>query len=157
MTTSGARSLPQAQPHVRRALLDRPKGRDADAAVSYLEHLLHLIGSPAYRPDPQRQRERITAMVRRSWRPQGTMRQLLAVVADGDRSALLRHIVAPTRIVHGEDDPLIPVVAAHDLARKIHGAVLDVIPGMGHDLPLPLLPRLADAMAENAARAVGTG
>jgi len=152
MTTSGARSLPRPKPAVQRALLSRPKGRDVATVVAHLERLLHLIGSPAYRPDPQRQRERLEAMVRRSWHPQGTARQLLAVVADDDRSAMLRHITAPTRIVHGADDPLVPVAAAHDLARKIPHAVLDVIAGMGHDLPLDLLPRLASAIAENAAR-----
>jgi pimeloyl-ACP methyl ester carboxylesterase len=152
MTSSGARSLPQPKPALRRALLRRPKGGDVEAAIAHLERLLHLIGSPAYRPDPRRQRERLEQMVRRAWRPQGTARQLLAIVADGDRSSLLRHIVAPTRIIHGEADPLVPVAAAYDLVRKIAGAQLDVVPGMGHDLPLALLPRLAASIAENASR-----
>jgi pimeloyl-ACP methyl ester carboxylesterase len=154
MTTSGARHLPQARPRVRRALLLRPASADPAAVVRHLEQVLHLIGSPAYPPDPQRLRQRVETMVRRAWRPAGTARQLLAVVADGDRSPLLRRIEAPTCVIHGQDDPLVPVAAAHDLVAKIRGARADVVPGMGHDLPLALLPRLASDIAENAARAI---
>jgi pimeloyl-ACP methyl ester carboxylesterase len=91
--------------------------------------------------------------VQRAWRPAGTARQLAAVVADGDRSALLKQISAPTRVIHGRDDPLVPVAAGHDLVAKITGAVADIVPGMGHDLPLQLLPQFAAGIAENAARA----
>ena len=77
---------------------------------------------------------------------------MLAIAADGDRSRLLARIVVPTQVIHGEADPLIPVAAAHDLRRKIQGAELDTIAGMGHDLRLALMPRLAAGIAGNAAR-----
>jgi pimeloyl-ACP methyl ester carboxylesterase len=147
MTTSGSRRLPQPRAHVQRALLRRPDGSDPQAVVAHLERLLNLIGSPAYRPDPQRFRERLRATVTRAWRPAGTARQLCAVAADGDRTPLLRHIVAPTTVIHGRDDPLVPVACGEDLAHRIAGARLELIPGMGHDLPLALLPRFADAIA----------
>jgi pimeloyl-ACP methyl ester carboxylesterase len=153
MTTSGARGLPQPRPAVRRALISRPSAYDVDAIVAHLERVLHVIGSPAYRPaDPARQRARLETSVRRSWHPQGTARQLTAIVADGDRSAMLARITAPTRVLHGQADPLVPVPSAHDLADKIAGAEIDIIPGMGHDLPLQLLPRIAGSVAANAAR-----
>ncbi len=156
MTTSGARHLPQARARIRRALLSRPASADPAAVVRHLEQLLRLIGSPAYPPEPQRLRQRVEAMVRRAWHPAGTARQLLAVVADGDRSPLLRRIEAPTCVIHGQDDPLVPVASAHDLVAKIRGARPDIVPGMGHDLPLALLPRLASDIVENAARARAT-
>ena len=147
MTTSGNRRLPQPTLAVRRALLTRPASPQVDAVVAHLEGLLRVIGSPAYPPDPAQQRQRLTTMVRRGWRPDGTARQLLAVAADGDRSALLGRIQAPTCIIHGQADPLVPVAAAHELQRKIAGASTEIIPGMGHDLPQALLPRLADLLA----------
>ena len=150
MTTSGARHLPQPRLAVRQALLKRPASAAVPAVVAHLERLLQIIGSPLYRPDPARQRQRLTAMVQRAWRPDGTARQLLAVAADGDRSALLGRIQARSRVLHGQADPLVPVAAAADLQRKIPGALLDVVPGMGHDLPLALLPRIAKAIAETA-------
>jgi pimeloyl-ACP methyl ester carboxylesterase len=146
MTSSGARHLPQPSARVQRALLARPAGPGRDAAVDRIVALFEVIGSPAYRPEPLSFRERIRASVERAHRPAGIARQLVAVAADGDRSRLLARIAAPTHIVHGEADALIPVAAAHDLRHKIRGATLEIIPGMGHDLPEPLWPRFAQAM-----------
>jgi pimeloyl-ACP methyl ester carboxylesterase len=154
MTSSGARRLPQPKSAVRRALLSRSKGRDLASLVAHYQHFFHLIGSPGYRPEPAQMRERLEASLRRSYHPAGTARQILAIAADGDRSALLGRIRAPVHVIHGQDDPLIPVAAAHDLVRKIAHASVDLIDGMGHDLPLPLMPRLAEGIDRNARRAV---
>lgn len=81
------------------------------------------------------------------------VRQLLALIADGDRSALLPAISAPTRFIHGKADPPVPVAAGRGLLRRIKGAQGDFIAGMGHDLPLQLLPRFADVMRAAAERA----
>jgi pimeloyl-ACP methyl ester carboxylesterase len=152
MTTSGSRRLPQPSLHVRRALMSRPAGRDTAAIVAHLQRLLAVIGSPAYPPEPEPLRLRLEAMVRRAWRPAGTARQICAVVADGDRSPLLARIVAPTRVIHGAADPLVPAAAGHDLVARIAGSVADIVPGMGHDLPPQLLPHYAEGIAANAAR-----
>jgi pimeloyl-ACP methyl ester carboxylesterase len=153
MTSSGARRLPQPRAHIRHALMARPGGDDADAVMAHLTHLMHLIGSPGYRPDPAAQQERLRAAFDRAWRPDGTARQLVAVAADGDRTPLLRQIRAPTAVIHGREDPLLPPAAGEDLARHIAGATLDLVPGMGHDLPQPLLGRFADTIAAVARRA----
>lgn len=153
MTSSGARQLPQAPWRVRRTLMSRPMGHDTEAAMDWIERVLRVIGSPGYPMDPQLMRERVLASVQRAWNPAGSVRQLLAVVADGDRSALLPRIVQPTLVVHGIEDPLLPLACGVDLARRITGARTDFIPGMGHDLPQALLERFAQGMAANAARA----
>ena len=154
MTTSGARRLPGPSLKVRSALLSRP-ARPGDP-LSVVEHycaLYRLIGSPGYPADEAWRREWLGRSVRRSHRPQGTARQLLAIAADGDRSALLKALRVPTQIIHGAADPLVPVPAARDLQAKIPGAALDVIDGMGHDLPPLLWPRFADGIAAAASRA----
>ena len=153
MTTSGSRRLSQPTMKVRKALMSRPSGREADLVVAHLERVISIIGSPAYPPEPAALRERLRAMVARAWRPAGTARQLMAVMADGDRTPLLSHIRAPTLVIHGQADPLVPVDSGLDLAAHIAGAVKDIIPGMGHDLPAQLLPRMAAGIAENALRA----
>ena len=152
MTTSGAPYLKQAHPRVLRMLMSRPQQPELHTYMAHMTRVLSAIGSPAYPPDPPRLQQRLTASFRRAYRPAGTARQLVAVAADGDRSPLLHRIVAPTRVIHGEADPLVPLPAAHDLVGKISGAVADIVPGMGHDLPLPLLPRIAEGIAQNAAR-----
>lgn len=157
MTSTGARTLPQARRAVRRALLSRPRSQSEADIVAHLERIVGVIGSPGYPAEPARLRERLLASVRRAWRPAGTMRQLVAIAADGDRSSLVRSIRAPTRIIHGEADPLVPVQAGRDLAVRVAGAEADFIAGMGHDLPLELLPRFAEGVARNAARAAARG
>ncbi len=152
MTTTGSRRLPQPSTEVRRALMSEPRGRGPEAVARHLQGVLELIGSPAYRDDPAHVYARLLASAQRSYRPAGTARQLLAIAADGDRTPLLARIAAPTRVIHGEADPLVPVAAGHDLARRIGGAVHDFVPGMGHDLPLRLLKRFAEGLHHNAQR-----
>ena len=152
MTTSGARRLPQAHWKVHKAMLSRPDGRNPAEVVAHLQRLLTLIGSPAYTAEPERLRARLQQSVQRAWRPAGTARQLAAIVSDGDRSELLSRIRSPTAVIHGQADPLVPVAAGHDLHSRIAGARADIVPGMGHDLPLQLLPRFADTIADNARR-----
>jgi len=148
MTSSGARRLPGPSLKVRSALISRPK--DAKNVQSVIEHyvkLYKLIGSPGYPADDAYLNERLGQSVRRSYRPQGTARQMIAIAADGDRSPLLGSIKVPTQIIHGAQDPLVPVPAGRDLAAKIAGARIDVIDGMGHDLPTPLWPRFVSGIA----------
>ena len=148
MTSSGSRSLPQASAKVRAALLERRAmgAHDLATEVERLMRVFTLIGSPAFRPEPAAFKARLTASVQRAWRPNGMARQLVAIAADGDRTPLLSRITAPTHIVHGAADPLVPVAAAHDLHAKIAGSTLEVIDGMGHDLPAALWPRFAAAI-----------
>jgi pimeloyl-ACP methyl ester carboxylesterase len=153
MTTTGARHLPQPGLRVQRALLSRPQGSSAEAAAAHLHKVLRVIGSPAYPPDEQGLRSRLLATVARAWHPAGTARQIMAVVADGDRSHLVSRITAPTRVIHGDADPLIPVAAGIDLVARIPGAVGDFVPGMGHDLPMQLLDRFAAGIVQNTERA----
>jgi pimeloyl-ACP methyl ester carboxylesterase len=158
MTTSGHRSLPKESLAVRRAMLSRPRrGHTPEQKFEHvLDHYVKLygvIGSPGYPPEPRALRQRIAVGVKRSFRPQAVARQLVAIVADRHRAERLSRITAPTLVIHGEADPLIPVAAAHDLARRIPGAQLELIPGWGHDLPDPLWPRMAEAIAAVAARA----
>lgn len=157
MTTSGSRRLPQPSLKMRMALMSRPKHPHDPVAV--LEHLVRLhgmIGSPGYPMPEGERRERIAAWMRRSYRPGAVLRQMAAIVADGDRTPLLARIAAPTHVIHGAADPLVPLGCGQDLARRIHGATLDVVDGMGHDLPELLWPRFCAGIAGVAARAVDT-
>ena len=135
MSSSGARGLPQAAPQVMQAMLSRPSGTSLDAAVAHSVRLFQAIGSPAY-PTPEADlRARVWASVQRSLRPAGTLRQMLAIVADVGRAPLLGRITSPTLVIHGKADPLVPFACGEDTARRIPGARLVAIEGMGHDLP----------------------
>ena len=154
MTTSGSRRLPGPSLRVRGALLSRPSDpKSFDSIVTHYVELYRLIGSPGYPSTDQYLRQRMTMSVRRSHRPRGAARQLAAIAADGDRSAVLAQIKAPTQVLHGLADPLVPVAAGRDLAARIAGAKLDLIEGMGHDLPVALWPRFVEGISAAASRA----
>ena len=154
MTSSGARRLPGPSLNVRRALISRPeRPSDLNSVVAHYVRLYKLIGSPGYPASDDYLNSRLGLSVHRSYRPQGTARQMVAIAADGDRTPLLARIEAPTQVIHGEHDPLVPVAAGHDLASKIAGAKIDVIQGMGHDLPAALWPRFVNGISNAAGRA----
>jgi len=153
MTSSGARHLPGPSLKVRGSMISRPKDLQLPSIVEHYVNLYGLIGSPAYPPGKDYLRERFTRSVKRSYRPAGTARQMVAIAADGDRTPLLGTLRPPTHVIHGAADPLVPVPAGHDLGARIPGATLDVIDGMGHDLPKELWPRFVAGIAGAAARA----
>ena len=153
MTTSGARSLPKPRWALQRTLMSRPAGPGEEAAVAWIVNMFGAIGSPGYPPNADTLRERALASVRRAWHPAGSARQLLAIVADGDRTPLLGRIRQATRVVHGADDPLVRLAGGEATAAAIPGAELRVIPGMGHDPPPALHDTFIDAILAAAARA----
>lgn len=154
MTSSGARRLPGPSLKVRGAMMMKPGDpRDIESIVDRYVHLLRTIGSPDYAMPDAELRDEVRAVVRRSYRPAGSIRQLAAIAADGDRSSLLTRLRVPTQVIHGKADPLVPVAAAADLMQKISGAEVDLIVGMGHDLPEALWPRFVSGIATVAGRA----
>jgi pimeloyl-ACP methyl ester carboxylesterase len=133
-------------------LLMRPPS-EREAYAAHVAKIFSRIGSPGYEPDYERLRERALLMYDRSFYPTGSARQLMAVMASGDRTDELREISCPTLVIHGKVDKLIPPSAGEAVARAIPAARLELVEGMGHDLPVELWPRLVRLISENAARA----
>ncbi|HEX7777467.1 MAG TPA: alpha/beta hydrolase, partial [Parvibaculum sp.] len=113
------------------------------------------IGSPDYPTEDEILRRWVTRDAKRGYYPAGVLRHMAAVAVNGDRRPKLRRIVAPTVVLHGEADPLVPVEAGHDTAAHIEGAELRLVAGMGHDIPLDLVDVFADAITAAAERATG--
>lgn len=147
MSSSGNPRLPLARPEVNAVLFAPPPNPfDQEAVAATASRLWGVIGSPAYPTDDALIRARAVADARRGWNPAGVGRQLAAVVANGDRRPKLRRISAPTVVLHGTDDPLVPVQAGRDTAANISGAEMIEIRGMGHDLPEALVPQMEAAI-----------
>ncbi|MGV3730018.1 MAG: alpha/beta fold hydrolase [Sphingopyxis sp.] len=147
MSTTGNRRLPKARKEAMQALANRPMSGDKEALIAYGVKAARVIGSPGYPSDEEKLQRRVRTDFERGWYPPGFARQVAAIVADGDRRPMLKSIKTPTLVIHGEDDPLVPLAGGRDTAANIAGARLLTIPGMGHDLPLALVDRLADAIA----------
>jgi len=150
MSTTGNRKLPGGSREAMAVLTKRPESTEEEVLVEHGLKVAHAIGSPGYRQDPERVRERTRALIRRSFYPAGMPRQFAAIIADGDRRERLRGVTAPTLVIHGEADPLVPLAGGLDTAAAIAGSRLKTVPGMGHDLPLELVDEIADAIAEHA-------
>ena len=133
-----------------RAIIHRPPPPDDhEAVVRHLMRVFSVIGSPAFRHELESMRPLFERVARRGLYRAGTARQLLAILATGDRRSLLQGITAPTLVLHGADDPLVPVAAGIDTAAHIPGSRLEVVPGMGHDFPPGLMAQLAGRIAEH--------
>jgi pimeloyl-ACP methyl ester carboxylesterase len=152
LSNTGARWSGQPLPTLYPLLLRRPP-RDRAGYVQHGIDLFHKIGSPGFPRDDGQLREIAERSYDRGLNPAGSLRQLAAIVASGDRTPLLRTITVPTVVVHGTKDKLVPVSGGRATAKAIPGARLVLIEGMGHDLPRGAWPRILDAIEENAARA----
>lgn len=142
MSSSGARGLPAATREVTRQLLSRPAGKGKQAAIDHMVKLFKVIGSPGFPTEDALLRERIAASAERNFHPQGIARQMVAIVGDSTRAAELAGLKIPTLVMHGKADPLVPFACGEDTARRIPGATLVAIDGMGHDLPPGVVDRL---------------
>ena len=151
MSTTGRRRVAMPKPRAMRALL-APPPRDRERYTEHFVRVFRAIGSPAFPRDEHQVREVAAAGYERCFYPIGTARQLVAVTASGDRTQALRGVSAPTVVIHGREDPLIPVGAGRATARAAPGAELVEIPGMGHDLPRQVWPTVVDAVVRNARR-----
>ena len=87
------------------------------------------------------------ALIEGPFEPEGGARQMVAMLASGSRKAALPSVKAPTLVIHGAEDPLVPLAAGEDTARSIPNAKLVVIERMGHTLPRAVWPRVIDAIA----------
>lgn len=142
MSSSGRRGLPGPTAAARGAMMRQADPDDRQAVIDRALGVYRVIGSPSY-PTPERTlRANIERAIERGANPDGVARQMIAILASGDRTPLLRRIRCPSLVIHGAADALVPVACGVDTAQAIPGARLHVIEGMGHDLPQQLTERL---------------
>ena len=151
MSTSGARGLPGPPPELRRRLVaKRPETADRETLVRFGVELMDAIGSrDGGRSDAER-RAIVESALDRSYNPAGVRRQLAAILASGNRVDALARITAPTLVIHGKADQLVPHEGGIDTARRVRGSRIELIDGMAHDLPPNQIARIVSLIAEHA-------
>jgi pimeloyl-ACP methyl ester carboxylesterase len=152
MSTTGNSAVGQASQQAIGALLS-PPALDRQEAVDRTVSIFRIIGSPGFDLDEAELREQAGLSYDRADDPLGVARQLLAIIASGDRTERLRSISVPTLVIHGAGDPLVDVSGGRATAAAVPGAELDVIEGMGHDLPRALWPEITERIAALVQRA----
>lgn len=159
MATSGRRGLPRPSPEAQE-WLNKPRN-PAGTREGYVEEAVEqarIMGSTGWPRDEEAIRERAGRLYDRAWYPEGHGRQLLASIASGDgRVEKLATITAPTLVIHGSADTLVPPAQGEDVAKSIPGARMEVIEGMGHDYPEPAIPGIVRLIAGHARAASGRG
>lgn len=150
MSSAGPRTAPWPSPALLWRFLQRPpKDVTLDVKLAHFMVLMRALGNITDPDEMKALRARLTLSLQRSYNPAGVARQLMAVLADPDRSAEVASIRCPTLIIHAADDPLVPLPAAYHLARLLPHARLEVIQRMGHYLPASVLPQIARLTVEH--------
>jgi pimeloyl-ACP methyl ester carboxylesterase len=152
MSSTGDASVPPAKPEAM-AVLMAPPPADRAGSLDAAVRTWRTIGSPGFPFDEAKIRARAGRLYDRAFYPEGTARQLAAILAHGSRAERLRGVGAPTLVIHGAADPLVPLEGGRHTAASIPGAELLVIEGMGHDLPEGAWPQLVGAISELTAKA----
>jgi pimeloyl-ACP methyl ester carboxylesterase len=157
MSTTGSRKVPPPTAAARRALMAAPaRDDDLPGAITRLIEVLRAIGSRTYPMPDDELRAYAERQVHRAHYPAGGMRQLVAIAGSGDRTPVVRKIRAPTLVLHGDEDPLVRPPGGEATAAAIRAgggqATLEMIRGMGHDFPAPLIPRIVDLITLHARR-----
>jgi pimeloyl-ACP methyl ester carboxylesterase len=147
----GDDAVPPTPEAMERLLTKRPETREEAIEVGL--KTWRVIGSPGFPFDEAEVRKRIGLAFDRGFNPAGFMRQIAAVMAASSRKQRLGGLTVPACVVHGADDPLVPVDNAQRTADAIGDAELVTIGGMGHDLPKGAWPQIIEAIVRTAARA----
>jgi len=152
MSTTGSRRVGVPSPRAFGLMFaGRPRGRDE--TVERVVKTFRLIGSPGYPFEEEKLRELAGLSFDRGHSEAGVARQMHAITASGDRTQALHDVLVPTSVIHGKRDPLVHPSGGRATAAAIPGARLNLIDGMGHDLPPALWPTFVEEIATNAARA----
>ncbi len=152
MSSTGDPNLPRAKPEIM-SILFTPPPADRDANIEHGIRMWRTISGPGFPFDEDWTRKRVALSYDRCFYPQGVARQLVAIMAHGDRTPFLKSVTMPTLVVHGADDPLVPVECGRATAEAIPGALLLIIDGMGHNLPIGAWPQITDAIAAHTKKA----
>ena len=149
MTTSGERWSSLGRPRAIAALVGKAPVTVEEAEETLLR-ATRVIGGSGFPLEEERVRRNARMSWERGLNPDGFRRHFAAVLAQEDRTPLLRGLDLPVTVMHGAADPLIPPSAGKHLAANIPGARLELFDGMGHFLPQPLFGELADLVARTA-------
>ena len=148
MSSTGEPEFGQAEPKALEALL----APEAEGREEYIASAVTWLAWHSRRyPELEQTRAIAAESYDRGLYPQGTQRQLAALLSSGPRTDGLAALRVPALVIHGLDDTLIAPSGGERTAALVPGAKLLLLEDMGHDRPRPLWPALCDAIIEHTA------
>lgn len=151
MSSTGNPELPGSREEAMAAMMS-PAATNREEAIERSYKVSRVIGSPGYPAAEEDVKVRAAQTFDRSFYPEGVTRQMAAIAAHGNRKPALGSLSIPSLIIHGKDDPLVPIEGGLDTHEALRGSQLRVIEGMGHDLPEPLWPEIVESITELTVR-----
>jgi pimeloyl-ACP methyl ester carboxylesterase len=141
MSTTGRLDLPQGKPEALAAITTPPASDAREDRIAAGMKVWRVIGSPGFPATDSELRATVeAAMDRAPYEPTGIARQMAAIMASPPRNEMLKAVRCPALVIHGADDPLVPVEGGRDTAASIGGCELVIVPGMAHDFTNALVP-----------------
>ena len=147
MSTSG--TFGKGKPSLKASMQMLKKPSKGQSRIDNSVEILQFLGSPGYPVSDSVVRAMVELEYARGSNPAGYLRQMAAINTAPNRVHLLNSLKIPALIIHGREDLLVPLSGGIDTARHIRNSRLVVFPGMGHNLPIQLLGRFADLIAEH--------
>lgn len=151
MSTTGRRTVGWQHPRLAPMLLAAP-GLGEEAYVRRSLRTSRAISSRRYALPPAAVEARAHETYARGWSIQGTMRHMLAVMTQPDRTRALGDIAVPTLVIHGTADPMVHPSGGRATAAAVPGAALMMVPGMAHEVPVALEGLFVGAISRTARR-----
>jgi pimeloyl-ACP methyl ester carboxylesterase len=154
-SSTGDPELPNGRPEAMSSLMT-PAPTERNAYIDHMGRVFTVLAGGSSLFDEGWEREKSADSFDRCYHPQGVARQLAAVIASGSRKEELGSVTAPSLVIHGSLDPLVPLEHGRATAEAIPGAELLIIDDLGHGLSFPALwPKIVDAITEHIHKAEG--
>ncbi len=147
MSSTGDPTLPGSKPEVAAAMF-APVAPTKEAIINNGIKLGKMLYGKGFPFNEERARVLAELAYKRSYYPQGYLRQTLAIMVGGDRTERLKALTVPTLVIHGGDDDLIHPDCGKATAAAIPNSELLIVPGMGHSLPIPAWPQVISAISK---------
>ncbi len=153
-SSTGAPGLPEAEPQAREAMVAPPPIK-RDAYIQHMAHVYRAFAGGSDKYDETLQNEISASSYDRSIYFIGFTRQLAAILACGSRRKSLATVTAPTLVIHGDHDALLPLAHGKDTAEAIADAKFVIINGLGHGMAYPALwDEIIEAIAAHTANGI---
>lgn len=126
--------LPPPRPKQLYTLIKRPTSFQEEDIINHGKWFINTIGSQGH-IDEQAVAEVAKLRYQRCFYPIGSLQQLKAILTTGSIQPYSQEVKAPTLIMHGSQDGLLPPSHGKAVAKDIPNATFKLIKGMSHDLP----------------------
>ena len=149
MSSTGNPEIPNPAPEIVGVLASTLLSPTREESINAARAANRLFGGPHFDSCEVGIGRFVETAYDRASRPDGVLRQLGAILSDGDRRARLANVQIPSLLLHGDHDPLVDKFGSIDLAATIPNSRLLIIEKLGHDLPEPVIPKILESIVSH--------